>query len=375
MPTDPNRPVRFACVRCHSHKVRCPGKAPGENRCGRCIKSSSLCVFGPSVQGMRPAAVSAAGLRTASEMDQPCPASAPKRACRSQATTPQPYSETPPTPSGPALLLEDVDWSLALAGDNGAMAVATMQDISTDGLFDVATPLPEAEKHVDVVSLLTKLNTDALRHVNSIPLPAVQVQTNDASHINRINKFDIDETLNLTQQFISTVTRLDLQYNFNFLHPGTVEIDRATVSLVVSCWQRYIAMYDYLFQGIMICAENISASPPANARAGLIVLPPVHIGSFQADPRMSILLQMVAVLDHSTQLVRAMNEFVSRIEATNQSSSSVSSPESPVGEPCTRRVATTGARDAVFHEIRMEAANMLEQNRRVKNQLKAFDLL
>jgi hypothetical protein len=45
--TDDNRlPLRLACDRCHTQKLRCP-KRPGVEACDRCAKARTSCVHSP----------------------------------------------------------------------------------------------------------------------------------------------------------------------------------------------------------------------------------------------------------------------------------------------------------------------------------------
>ena len=46
-------PLRSACDRCRSHKLRCSGQSK-EDGCARCLKSGVQCVFSPSMRGFRP---------------------------------------------------------------------------------------------------------------------------------------------------------------------------------------------------------------------------------------------------------------------------------------------------------------------------------
>lgn len=46
-------PIRHACDRCHSQKLRCLRSDYGDN-CARCVKAGATCVFSPSQRGRRP---------------------------------------------------------------------------------------------------------------------------------------------------------------------------------------------------------------------------------------------------------------------------------------------------------------------------------
>ena len=45
--------LRVACDRCHSQKLRCP-KVAGAEKCNRCSKAQTLCVFSPFRQKKEP---------------------------------------------------------------------------------------------------------------------------------------------------------------------------------------------------------------------------------------------------------------------------------------------------------------------------------
>ncbi|OTB01609.1 hypothetical protein M426DRAFT_214104 [Hypoxylon sp. CI-4A] len=91
----------------------------------------------------------------------------------------------------------------------------------------------------------------------------------------------------------------------------SVIIDTVTLFLVMSCWRRLADMYDCLFIHIQRCAEQ-SVLPAA--RGGRpISLPLISIGSFIPDATMSIFMQIIATLQHSTQLANGMSNFAAKI--------------------------------------------------------------
>jgi hypothetical protein len=46
MADDEKLPLRFACDRCHTQKLRCP-RRPGVETCDRCAKARTSCVHSP----------------------------------------------------------------------------------------------------------------------------------------------------------------------------------------------------------------------------------------------------------------------------------------------------------------------------------------
>ncbi|KAI0164281.1 hypothetical protein GGR52DRAFT_582081 [Hypoxylon sp. FL1284] len=302
-------PLRTACARCHAQKLRCSGRSDTAQACSRCIKAGAACVFGASVRGKRPAAVAAQGLRTASEMDKDFPAA--KRTHRTlQTETPSEMSEQ----TSPSIAAE---WNAALndvtlddATLNGA-EIAEQLSLAMGNSAPTITDIDSTavtDAHIQVVEHLTALNVDLLRHAKTIPplngLPPDITRDHES--------FKLDDIFKLTVAFRDVVQSLQVQGDPDMHTPGwRVAVDMATLFLVMSCWRRLTDMYDCIFIHMHRCAEQ--SVLPATRGGKPVSLPLLSIGSFVPDATTSILLQMVATLQHSTQLANDMSDFAAKV--------------------------------------------------------------
>ncbi|KAI1100052.1 hypothetical protein F4804DRAFT_58551 [Jackrogersella minutella] len=289
-------PLRSACARCHSQKLRCPGRSGNDQACARCIKASAACIFGTSVRGKRPATVAAQGLRTASDMDNDFPT-----AKRVHIATRTSVSDQEPEQlfSIPAL-----DWSPALDEGNFTDPLANSQGTSTPTSTSTAVDTATiTNAHIQVVENLTQLNLSLIRHAQTIP----PLTSPPPDFTKSAEPFKLDDIFQITTAFLDVVRSLQLEEGSDRHSPGSVVVDAATVFLVMSCWRRLADMYDCLFVLVRRCAEQ--SVLPAAREGNPVSLPAVTIGSFVPDATTSILLQMVATLQHSTQLINHMSDF------------------------------------------------------------------
>ncbi|KAI6089181.1 hypothetical protein F4821DRAFT_257332 [Hypoxylon rubiginosum] len=287
-------PLRTACARCHAQKLRCPGRSENDPACSRCAKVGAVCVFGTSVRGKRPASVAAQGLRTASDMDKDFPAAKRVHRTLSTETSTQVSEQLTPPPI-------NVEWS---AGTGNA-EVAEQIPLRVESPPAIISDTPTiTDAHLQVVESLTQLNLDLVRHARTVPPLTGQPPDITKDYV----PFKLDDTFKLTTTFLDVVRSLRLQESQD-RHPlgWNVVVDTATLFLVMSCWHRLAGMYDCLFVLIKRCAEQ--SVLPATRGGRPVSLPLVTIGSFVPDATMSILLQMVATLQHSTQLANDMSDF------------------------------------------------------------------
>ncbi|KAI1864606.1 hypothetical protein JX265_008330 [Neoarthrinium moseri] len=310
MPTRGPLPFRRACTRCHAHKLACPGRIDQEQRCARCIKAKVPCIFGTSVRGMRPATVAAAGLRTASDMDHDATLVASNKCARRASK----FTKSPPEQA------TAVSESLTMASMTTLPAIDCSsfttnlfhQDSSSDNLVASHALYPteanQSEAHIQVVQTLTKLNLDLLQHFNTIPLHALAPL--DPPQDKEL--FHLDHTFQLTKVMLDVIQTLQLPGTFYLTAPEATTIDTASIFLVISCWHRLADIYESIFLHIKKCAEE-SATPAAASDAS-VRLPSVRIGTYRPSPTLSVLLQMVAALHHSTLLAHAMIEFAAKLE-------------------------------------------------------------
>ncbi|KAI0379539.1 hypothetical protein F5Y04DRAFT_259938 [Hypomontagnella monticulosa] len=316
----PLAPLRRACARCHAQKLRCPGRSDGEGNCARCIKAGVLCIFGTSVRGKRPATVAAQGLRTAQDMDDDF--LTVKRTHRDKdipltlqgqtsGHVPKPSEHS--SPSYPSMTL---NWSATLDAGVGVSVNAELVDEELAPLYTPASisspsiiePTILSNAHIQVVASLTTLNLDLLRHANTVP-----PLTGPAPDMTKdFEPFKLDDTFQLTTAFLNIVRSLHLEGNTDVEMPSdNVVVDVATVLLAMSCWRRLADIYDHLFIHVRRCAEQTVL--PATKEGKPFSLPFVSIGSFVPDAAMSLLLQMVATLHHSSQLANDMSDFAARM--------------------------------------------------------------
>ncbi|KAI4862251.1 hypothetical protein F4820DRAFT_32375 [Hypoxylon rubiginosum] len=290
--------LRTACSRCHAQKLRCPGRSEADQACSRCTKAGAVCVFGTSVCGKRPASVAAQGLRTASDMDKDF--STAKRINRTLSTEmlTQMSEQSPPPPAA-------IEWN----GAPDDAEVSEQLPLSMDTPAPIITEKPPiTDVHIHVVENLTQLNLDLLHHAKTVPPLTGQPPDITKDYV----PFKLDDTFKLTTSFLDVVRSLRLQECPDMDVPGwNVVVDTATLFLVMSCWHRLAGMYDCLFILIRRCAEQ--SALPATSEGRPVSLPLVTIGSFVPDVTMSILLQMVATLQHSTQLANDMSDFAAMI--------------------------------------------------------------
>ncbi|KAI0109860.1 hypothetical protein F4814DRAFT_424764 [Daldinia grandis] len=296
----PELPLRTACTRCHAQKLRCPGRSEGDSGCARCIKASAMCVFGRSVRGKRPATVAAEGLRTALDMDDDLPTA--KRIHTEKDTALQPQRPNyVPDQSSP--LSMTIDWNIASIDTEITHQQPASPCASTPS---ITNPVTIDDSHIQVVATLTQLNLDLLRHAKTIPPLTSQAPDLTKDFV----PFNLDDTFQLTTSFLDTVRPLQLEGAAS-IYPSSVVVDSGTIFLAISCWHRLADIYDCLFAHIRRCAEQ--SILPATREGNPMTLPLLTIGRFVPDATTSILLQMVATLQHSTQLANGLSEFASKM--------------------------------------------------------------
>lgn len=331
MPAPGPSSVRLACARCHAHKLGCPGRVGNEQSCSRCTKAGALCVFGTSVRGMRPAAVAASGLRTASDMDGDftTPNKRARRASKTP-TSPAIVQQRQPAPAS-------AHWPPELAHHE-----FSPESLLAHMAFPSASDADNIDGHIKVVETLAKLNLDLLRHASTVPPHS----TGPSNTIEEQEKFDLDDTFELTKTMLGVVRVLNPPGSLCVPEPDAVTIDTASVLLVVSCWHRLADIYESLFTHIRRCAEQ--SVLPVAALGRPVSLPSVRIGSYVPESTTSILLQMVATLHHSTQLANAMSDLASNLEVAMY-------PQIAVFVPA------TGADNTTCTEIRHRATGFHQQ--------------
>ncbi|KAK6957355.1 hypothetical protein Daesc_000139 [Daldinia eschscholtzii] len=298
----PQSRLRTACTRCHAQKLRCPGRQEGERSCSRCKKANATCIFGTSVRGKRPATVAAQGLRTALDMDDDFPIA--KRTHEEKSTALQTRgSNYMPDQSSP--LSTTIDWNVVSIDTEITHPQAASPYTSTPNTIN---PVTIEDPHIQIVATLTQLNLDLLRHAKTIPPLTSQPPNITKDFV----PFNLDDTFQLTTSFLETVRPLHLQESPEICSSSSsIVVDSGTVFLAISCWRRLADIYDSLFIHVRRCAEQ--SVLPATKEGNPITLPLLTIGRFVPDATTSILLQMVATLQHSTQLANGMSEFASKM--------------------------------------------------------------
>ncbi|KAH7322931.1 hypothetical protein B0I35DRAFT_510169 [Stachybotrys elegans] len=304
MPKAPGHlPMRRACARCHAHKLACPGRIDEERKCARCVRANAACVFGASVRGMRPATIAAAGLKTASEMDQDVVAapSSDKSTRKASKDKPSPAGtatlQSTPGPEPDPLSIEPFAFEELMDSNFSP----------EDSFLHTDQRLHNEAAHIELVETLTKLNLDLLRHIATIPPTASSPSRGD---FQGQTAYHLDQAFHLTSVMLHTIQRIHIPGTLCLTAADAVTIDTASIHLVISCWHRFVEIYESLFIHIRRCVEE-SILPVASG--GSISLPAVRIGTYTPPSTTSILLQIVATLHHSTLLAHAMAELATNL--------------------------------------------------------------
>lgn len=307
---------------------------------------------------MRPAKVQAAGLKTASEMDDRFQVGH-KRPRRASQASPhaQPQPEPQPSPPPPLAaawspvlndLPDDLNLGLMPLGDDHSLADQFFAPQDDEALH-FPPPQTDGSAHIAAVEALTTLNLHLLRHASTVPpLAALPPDVSQDDEL-----FNLDDTFRLTKTMLDVVQTLHPSSSVSLSGPDAVAIDTATLFLVISCWLRLADIYDTIFGHIRRCAQQ--SVLPATSSGKPVSLPPVRIGTFVTDPTTAILLQMLATLQHATQLADGMCSFATSVECHATQSTAL--------------VPSSGADETTCRDVKRRAGGMHQQVRAIRGTL------
>ncbi|KAI0450199.1 hypothetical protein F5B21DRAFT_529255 [Xylaria acuta] len=224
-------PVRHVCVRCHAHKLACPSRTDKKSpSCARYVRANAVRVVGTSVRSMRPSAVAAAGLRTATKIDGDVVAAAAsttssKRLRRDN--NDEAAASISPSVLTPISLIGGADVTIMSTAFDHPNSEAQAQDFLVPEVFqNPASESTNPNAHIQAVAKLTKLNVDLLRHASTIPYHYTMLQDPP----NYPKPFNLNDTTKPTKAMLDVVRPPKLPGSLGANSTDAVTINTASVS-------------------------------------------------------------------------------------------------------------------------------------------------
>ncbi|ORY10471.1 hypothetical protein BCR34DRAFT_566736 [Clohesyomyces aquaticus] len=303
-------PLRNACDRCHTQKLRCL-KAPQGDTCLRCAKFGARCIFSARTprRRMRP---QFSDDKAHGEPEAVAPSIIEQTLSRPDfmaAATPANHLPQPSLFMDMEHFHSSTTDLFALPDFTGTSTEHQLWDFQEPPLLLDETPQTMA----NAVRELADLNVRLLDHAATLP-PPLNSSYPQALPLGKL--FAIDQTFTLTKSLIAILKGLSTGLGQNCANDGS--IDRATVFLFLSCYYRLADIYESIFVHMRTCAQDPHHPTPEQE---VVTLPLLQIGSYiptqmpntvsgSPPPISAFSMHMIMVLILSTHLCEQLRDVI-----------------------------------------------------------------